>query len=330
MASQQESFQGDQFTHDVITAHNQYRVKHNTPPLKWSSKAAMAAQRWAEQLAKQNKLQHGDHEGMGQNLAYMSGKPMTGQEATDMWYNEIKDYDFSNPKFTPGTGHFTQVVWADSTEIGVGRATSGGQTFVVANYYPPGNVKGHFEANVQSSQRAPQQTTKSDRKVASQKENTEQEPSAAQAQEPQLDQFTRDVITAHNQYRSKHNAPPLKWSSKAAMAAQRWAEQLAKQNKLQHGDHEGMGQNLAYMSGKPMTGQEATDMWYDEVKKYDFKNPRFTPGTGHFTQVVWVGSKEIGVGRATNGGQTFVVANYYPPGNYQGKYKENVQTLVRG
>ena len=144
------------------------------------------------------------------------------------------------------------------------------------------------------------------------------------------DQFTCDVITAHNQYRAKHNAPPLKWSSKAAMVAQRWAEQLAKMNKLQHGDHEGMGQNLAYMSGKPMTGQEATDMWYNEIKDYDFSNPKFTPGTGHFTQVVWAGSTEIGVGKATNGRQTFVVANYCPPGNYQGQFKENVKNLARG
>jgi len=68
-------------------------------------------------------------------------------------------------------------------------------------------------------------------------------------------------------------------------------------------------------------------MWYNEIKDYDFSNPKFTPGTGNFTQVVWAGSTEIGVGKATNGGQTFVVANYYPPGNYQGQFKENVQIL---
>jgi len=321
MASQEESFQNtelDQFIRDVITAHNQYRAKHNAPPLKWSSKAATAAQRWAEQLAKQNKLQHGDHEGMGQNLAYMSGKPMTGQEATNMWYNEIKKYDFSDPKFTPGSGHFTQVVWAGSTEIGVGRVTSGGQTFVVANYFPPGNVRGHFEVNVQALQNGPSENIEAPQKESVANHETSQVPKV------KLDQFTHDVITVHNQYRAKHNAPPLKWSSKAATAAQRWAEQLAKQNKLQHGDHEGMGQNLAYMSGKPMTGQEATDIWYNEAKNYDFGNPKFTPGSGNFTQVVWAGSTEIGVGRATGGGPTFVVANYVPPGNIQGCFKENV------
>lgn len=47
------------------------------------------------------------------------------------------------------TGHFTQVVWKGSKEIGVGRATSsGGRTVVVANYRPPGNVLGMFATNV--------------------------------------------------------------------------------------------------------------------------------------------------------------------------------------
>ena len=88
---------------------------------------------------------------MGQNLAWASGKELTGQGATDMWYNEIQQYNFNNPGFASGTGHFTQLVWAETTQIGVGKATNGGQTFVVANYTPPGNVVGrqNFEKNVQ-------------------------------------------------------------------------------------------------------------------------------------------------------------------------------------
>ena len=31
--------------------------------------------------------------------------------------------------------------------------------------------------------------------------------------------------------------------------------------------------------------EQATDMWYSEVEKYNFKKPSFQPGTGHFTQV---------------------------------------------
>ena len=46
---------------------------------------------------------------------------------------------------------------------------------------------------------------------------------------------------------------------------------------------------------------------------------------GHFTQVVWKSSKELGVGKATSrSGRIYVVANYYPPGNYQGQFAQNV------
>ena len=88
--------------------------------------------------------------GMGQNLAYKTGAELTAQEAADMWYNEIQNYSFDNPGFSSSTGHFTQLVWAETTHIGVGRKVSGNTTYVVGNYTPPGNVQGreNYERNV--------------------------------------------------------------------------------------------------------------------------------------------------------------------------------------
>lgn len=50
----------------------------------------------------------------------------------------------------PPAGHFTQVVWKDSTKLGVGMATNGKKVFVVGQYRPAGNmaVKEYFEKNV--------------------------------------------------------------------------------------------------------------------------------------------------------------------------------------
>jgi len=47
-------------------------------------------------------------------------------------------------------GHFTQVVWKDSRELGVGRAFSDDEqrVFVVCNYFPAGNIIGRFAQNV--------------------------------------------------------------------------------------------------------------------------------------------------------------------------------------
>ena len=81
-----------------------------------------------------------------------AGQELTGRKATEMWYDEIKDYDFNNPGFSSGTGHFTQVVWVDSVELGVAKATAkNGMQFVVARYFPPGNILGRFPDNVKAS-----------------------------------------------------------------------------------------------------------------------------------------------------------------------------------
>ena len=61
-------------------------------------------------------------------------------------------------------------------------------------------------------------------------------------------QFQKDCLNAHNNYRAQHGAPPLKWSSKLASDAEKWAKELVKLNRLQHhtGDD---GENLAFASG---------------------------------------------------------------------------------
>ena len=63
----------------------------------------------------------------------------------DRWYSEIKDYTFGREP-GPGTGHFTQVVWKGSRELGVGVALGeGGKVVVVANYSPAGNNGLHIQ-----------------------------------------------------------------------------------------------------------------------------------------------------------------------------------------
>ena len=53
---------------------------------------------------------------------------------------------------------------------------------------------------------------------------------------------------------------------------------------------------------------------------------------GHFTQEIWIESTELGIGVASyedNGWNwEIVVANYYPPGNIMGQFKENVLTKM--
>lgn len=65
-------------------------------------------------------------------------------------YDEYKDYDFRRGGWQGGTGHFTQVVWKESKELGMGRAKTGDDrlTFVVGRYRPAGNVINFMQDNV--------------------------------------------------------------------------------------------------------------------------------------------------------------------------------------
>ena len=75
---------------------------------------------------------------------------LSAKDAVDAWYKEIKDFDFQNGGFKPGTGHFTQLVWKDSQKLGIGYAvdTKNNKAYVVARYDPPGNYDGEYRENV--------------------------------------------------------------------------------------------------------------------------------------------------------------------------------------
>ena len=87
----------------------------------------------------------------GENIAMRftsTGDELTGKQVTDQWYEEASDYDY-NLDFQSGKGHFAQIVWKNSREVGFGRAQSkDGKWYAVANYYPAGNYIGHFRENV--------------------------------------------------------------------------------------------------------------------------------------------------------------------------------------
>ena len=85
------------------------------------------------------------------------------------------------------------------------------------------------------------------------------------------------------------------------------------------------GENLAAGTASVLDGERVSEMWYDEVAKYSFKNPRFSMETGHFTQVVWTTTTQVGCGMAQCKGMDIWVCNYDPPGNVKGQYRENVK-----
>ncbi|KAK7933980.1 hypothetical protein WMY93_004876 [Mugilogobius chulae] len=135
-----------------LDTHNKYRAQHGVEPLRYNDEMCAVAQKWADHLLQQNTFMHSETKD-GENIYNsFASPPVTpkGNEAVDSWYSEVKDYKYSAPGFGMNTGHFTQVVWKDSKELGVGLASSGGKVFVVGQYRPAGNMNapGYFEKNV--------------------------------------------------------------------------------------------------------------------------------------------------------------------------------------
>ncbi|XP_040899333.1 GLI pathogenesis-related 2, like [Toxotes jaculatrix] len=142
-----------QFAEEVLQCHNEYRKKHQAPPLALSSKLSKEATRYAESLASTRILKHSvesNRGSCGENLAWAS-YDQSGRDVVNRWYDEVKQYNFNRPGFSSSTGHFTAMVWKSTKMLGVGKATAlDGSSFVVARYFPPGNVtnQGHFDKNV--------------------------------------------------------------------------------------------------------------------------------------------------------------------------------------
>ena len=127
--------------------HNSKRQLHQVGPVTWSATVAASAQNYA------NTCPDGHSgSGYGENLAWAT-YPASIETVTSWWYSEESQYDYANPGWQSGTGHFTQMVWKGTTEIGCGMAqcSSGnrGYPYVwVCQYNPPGNVIGAFAENV--------------------------------------------------------------------------------------------------------------------------------------------------------------------------------------
>jgi uncharacterized protein YkwD len=128
----------------LLSLHNSYRGQHCVPALTWSAELAASAQAWASKC----RIGHGPRGKVGENLAWGYQRPAS--HAVDAWYKEVQDYNYARPGFASSTGHFTQVVWRGTTQMGCGAATCllGSVRYWVCRYSPQGNWAGQFPVNV--------------------------------------------------------------------------------------------------------------------------------------------------------------------------------------
>jgi uncharacterized protein YkwD len=127
---------------EFMRIHNQARAEAGAAPLVWSDELSSHAQEWAEELARRDRMQHRSNNRYGENLAYGTNVDAAG--AAHMWLSERAAYDggpISRGNFS-SIGHYTQMIWGSTTEVGYGIARVGRNVYVVANYAPAGNVVG--------------------------------------------------------------------------------------------------------------------------------------------------------------------------------------------
>ena len=135
------------FAKRILAAHNGERVALGIPRLAWSETLAAHAAVWADALAKSGKFQHSPasmRPGEGENLWIGTAGAYEPEEMVKAWADEQEFFQYG--PFAPDgphvVGHFTQVVWRTTTELGCAEATGNGADVLVCRYSPPGNMIG--------------------------------------------------------------------------------------------------------------------------------------------------------------------------------------------
>ena len=129
------------------------------------------------------------------------------------------------------------------------------------------------------------------------------------------------LVAAHNKYRAEVSVPPLTWSAEVAASAQAWAEDMASSGKFRHSGSR-YGENIWAGTANAYSLDEMVTSWGDEKANFEYgtsSNSRNGGVVGHYTQIIWRNSTQVGCGLASGGGTDYFVCQYNPPGNYVGQ-----------
>ncbi|TLD07495.1 hypothetical protein PgNI_10258 [Pyricularia grisea] len=160
--------------------------------------------------------------------------------------------------------------------------------------------------------------------------------------------FENTAVYHHNIHRENNSASALEWDSTYADYAAKTGKSCKFAHDLSPGGG-GYGQNLAMwgssndpekLGANTAIAQAITNMWYNgEITLYPSENYGLDNPVsgqfekyGHYTQVVWAGTKKVGCHAEfcpkgtmfKDMGAWFSVCNYYPAGNMGGGYGKNV------
>lgn len=140
--------------------------------------------------------------------------------------------------------------------------------------------------------------------------------------------FSERVLDAQNRERAAMGIAGLRWNPGLAASAQSWANHLAATGRFDHAPEAATnpeGENLWAGTRGYYSTEAMVDAWVRE-KRY------FTPGVfphnsvtgdisavGHYTQLMWRTTGEVGCALATGQREDILVCRYSDAGNYSGE-----------
>jgi uncharacterized protein YkwD len=219
---------------DLLAQHNAARADVGVAAMTWDADLAAHAQAWAEHLGSLGgKLQHATNTGEGENLYWNSDAGSDPSAAVDSWVAERPnyaaaanktDYNSTTNPAAKGFGHWTQVVWQNTTKVGCGTATGDFGAVTACRYAPPGNFQGQlpFPGADQAAATTPQKPAVNEADCAYNPEGRGGYGSYVDGLALDVRDWELDMTNAINEFRKNNGVPALTYSRQLARPAM-WA-----------------------------------------------------------------------------------------------------------
>lgn len=136
----------------MLAGHNAARAELGLEPLRWSDSLAADAGAYAARMAQSGRFEHSPlprgTPTQGENLWTGTRGAYSYREMVGHWVAERRFYvalpvpSSSNSGRFGDVGHYTQIVWRGTQEVGCAEASSPSDDYVVCRYLPAGNAAG--------------------------------------------------------------------------------------------------------------------------------------------------------------------------------------------